>query len=115
MRDRLLSEPVEVFHVLALDARGKPIGWSEVARGGLVACAVEPAAILRFLVLTGATRAIVLHNHPSGDPKPSADDITFTARLRTAFDACGIRLADHVIVASEGYFSFMDAGLLPCG
>jgi DNA repair protein RadC len=53
---------------------------------------------------------IVVHNHPSGDPSPSTEDVELTRRLRQAGDIVGIRVLDHVIVATDGHFSFVDAG-----
>jgi DNA repair protein RadC len=63
------------------------------------------------LIQAGASAAILVHNHPSGAPEPSADDLTLTERLAQAGELLGIALLDHVIVAAEGYFSCLDAGL----
>jgi DNA repair protein RadC len=60
----------------------------------------------------GAAGVILIHNHPSGDPTPSAEDIDLTARVRRALDAIDVRLVDHLVVARRGHVSFAEAGLL---
>ena len=111
-RGQLTREMVEVFIVVAIDARNKIIGWSEVARGGVSACPVKPGDIFRFAILCGANGIICLHNHPSGDPTPSADDLSITDKIQKASWLIGIKLLDHVIIAEDGYYSFHDAGLV---
>ncbi len=103
---------VESFVVLSLDARNRVIGWQLVSRGGTSACAVAVADTFRPAIVAGATGVVFAHNHPSGDPTPSAEDIALTERFAKAGDLLGIRVLDHVINASEGHFSFLDAGLL---
>ena len=84
-----------------------------IALGGLSACPVSPADVYRALVREAAAAVVFAHNHPSGEPTPSQDDIALTARLARAGALLGIRVLDHIIVGHEGYFSFLDAGLLP--
>ena len=85
----------------------------EVARGGRTACQVDPAEVFRFLVSQSASGAIFVHNHPSGDPEPSAQDLELTERLVAAGSLLGIRILDHVVVGSGRYTSLRDAGLWP--
>lgn len=115
MRPRLADALVEHFLAVALDAKNRPIGEIEVARGSLSACPVAPADVFRSLLLEGASGVVLVHNHPSGVPAPSPEDLDLTERLVGAGDLLGVRVLDHVIVGREGYFSFLDAGLLRPG
>lgn len=109
---RLRDVMVEHFVCVALDAKNKPVAWSTIAIGSITACPVAPADVLRFLILTGAPACVVVHNHPSGDPTASPEDVALTDRLVSACRLVGIHLVDHVIVAEQGHLSFLDAGLL---
>ncbi len=113
MRPRLAAADVEHFIAIALDAKNRPIGEIEIARGGLSACPVSPADVFRALLREAAAGVVFVHNHPSGEPSPSADDVALTERLRRAGELIGVRVLDHLIIGREGYFSFLDAGLLP--
>ena len=108
----LRSSLVEHFACVALDAKNKPVAWSTIAIGSISACPVSPADVFRFVVLSGAPACVVAHNHPSGDPAPSPEDIALTDRLVAGARVLGIHLVDHVIIAEDGHFSFLDAGLL---
>lgn len=112
VRAHLASEEVEHFVALALDAKNRVKAELRIATGGASACAVAPSDVFRALLREAAVSAVFVHNHPSGDARPSSDDVAFTARLLEAGRILGVRLVDHVIVAREGYFSFLDAGLL---
>lgn len=83
-----------------------------VARGGVENCAVAVRDIVRVPVLNACSAFVLVHNHPSGDPAPSADDIALTERVARASDLLGIHLLDHVIVAASSYASLLDMGLL---
>lgn len=109
---RLRGDTMESMHVVGLDAKNHVRLVQCVARGGVSSCAVTPGDILRPLVLNACVGGIALHNHPSGDPTPSADDVALTDRLSRAAEVLGVRLLDHVVIGAEGYFSFLDAGLL---
>lgn len=113
LRPRLAAADVEHFIAIALDAKNRPIGEIEIARGGLSACPVSPADVFRALLREAAAGVVFVHNHPSGEPSPSADDVALTERLRRAGELIGVRVLDHLIIGREGYFSFLDAGLLP--
>lgn len=112
VRAHLAGEDVEHFVALALDAKNRVKAELRIATGGATACAVSPSDVFRALLREAAAAAVFVHNHPSGDSKPSADDVAFTARLLSAGRILGVRVVDHVIVAREGYFSFLDAGLM---
>jgi DNA repair protein RadC len=100
----------EGFHVVLLDVRGRLIRAAQVAEGSLSQCPVSPRDALRPAVRDGAHSIVFCHNHPSGDPSPSADDAELTDRLRAAAELVGILARDHVIVAATGYYSFVEAG-----
>jgi DNA repair protein RadC len=100
----------ECFHVVMLDVRGRLLRAERVAEGSLTQCPVSPRDALRPAVREGAHGVVFVHNHPSGDPSPSAEDADLTERLRAASELVGVLARDHVIVASGGYFSFVEAG-----
>ncbi len=103
----------ERFVAIAVDAKNRPRAEREVARGGRTVCQVDPAEVFRFLVAESASGAIFLHNHPSGDPSPSRQDLELTERLVAAGSLLEIRVLDHLIVGNGSYTSLRDAGLWP--
>jgi DNA repair protein RadC len=109
-RARLGSSPVEEFWMLALDVRHRLLFESCVARGSLTGVEVHPRDVFRVLIRSAAASAIFCHNHPSGDPSPSRQDLELTARLRQVGELCGIGVLDHVIVASDGFVSLASRG-----
>lgn len=115
VRERIADRLVEHFVVIAIDARNRPIAWSTLGLGSVAACPVDVAAVLRFAILAGARAIIVAHNHPSGDASPSPEDIALTNRLASACHMFGVRLLDHVIVAEDADFSFVDHDIMPRG
>jgi DNA repair protein RadC len=107
----------EFFGVLCLNQRHEPIGFAVISVGGLASAAVDPRIALKAPLLAGAAAFITTHNHPSGDPTPSAEDIELTMRLSEGARAIGLRLLDHVIVAEKNggvisSFSMADAGMI---
>jgi DNA repair protein RadC len=100
----------EEFHTVLLDVRGRLIKTVKVAEGSLTQCPVSPRDALREPVRIGAHGVVFVHNHPSGDPAASAEDWDLTERLRAASDLVGVVARDHVIVATGGYYSFVEAG-----
>lgn len=101
----------EIFVVLALDARNRLVAQIEVARGTLTGVEVHPREVFRPLIVAGAAGFIVSHNHPSGDPTPSPEDVLLTRRLRECGELLGVPLLDHVVIAGEQYRSVAE-GLL---
>lgn len=95
-----------------LDAKNTVVGYSEVARGAIDSCIVDPRIIIRVALLCpGIVSTILIHNHPSGDPNPSATDDGLTKRLYCALRIAGIELLDHVIVTPKGYtYSYIESG-----
>jgi len=100
----------EVFCVLLLDAKHRRLREVRVSAGSLTASIVHPREVFAPAVREAAAAVILVHNHPSGDPAPSAEDVTITRRLRDAGEIVGVRVLDHVIVGAQAHFSFVDAG-----
>jgi DNA repair protein RadC len=99
----------ESFWSLLLDTRHRVIGLREVSVGSLQTAPVHPREVFATAIRERAAALVVAHNHPSGDPTPSADDRMVTERLRQVGELCGIELLDHVVVGAERYWSFADA------
>ena len=111
----LISEqPVETFGVACLSAKHRLLAWHVVSRGTRDSTLVSlPDVFIPACVTAGTVALLVVHNHPSGDPTPSADDLALTRRLKAAGDVLGITLLDHLIVGDERrYYSFRETGLL---
>jgi DNA repair protein RadC len=109
---RLATAEREHFYALALDAKNRPLAEILLAVGGLTACGVAPADLFRAVLREPAAAVVLVHNHPSGDPAPSDDDVLLTRKLVAAGALLGLSVVDHVIIGRNGYFSFTDAGLL---
>ena len=100
----------ERFLCVLLDTKNRILKEVEISTGGLNAALINPRDVLRPAVAEAASAVILIHNHPSGDPKPSADDRKVTHRLKQACNLTGIRLLDHIIIGEEGYHSLADSG-----
>jgi DNA repair protein RadC len=105
LRARLGSCGVEEFWALALDVRHRVLWEACLARGSLTGVEVHPRDVFRPLIRGGAAAVIFCHNHPSGDPSPSRQDLELTIRLRDVGELCGIAVLDHVIVGTDGFIS----------
>lgn len=112
-RTRLARLDHEEVWLLLLDGRNRLRAARIVARGGAHACAITPADLLRPAVREAASGVVVVHNHPSGDPTPTAEDLQFTARAVAASRALGVPIVDHVIVTRETSFSLLEAAMMP--
>lgn len=108
MGPRLRDLPQEEFHVLLLNTRHRVIREVAVTRGILDASLIHPREVFRQAVVEGAAGIILVHNHPSGDPTPSAEDRAVTRQLADAGRALGIPVLDHVVVGEGGYRSAAD-------
>jgi DNA repair protein RadC len=104
------SRPVEHFGVVLLDARHHVLRTTVLAVGTSNTTIAEPRDVFREAVLGGASAIVVFHNHPSGDPTPSPDDVDLTRRLAAAGTLMGIDLVDHIVVADAGYCSLKEIG-----
>jgi DNA repair protein RadC len=112
-RLRLSTLDHEQVWVLALDGRNGLRAARRVAEGGLHGCSVDPRDVLRIAVREAASAFVLVHNHPSGDPTPSEEDIQLTNMVARAASVLGTPLVDHVIVAGGGHASLFDLGILP--
>lgn len=100
----------EVFKVILLDAKHTLIRDVTVSEGSLTLTIVHPREVFNLAVRESAAAVIFLHNHPSGDPQPSAEDRALTGRLAAAGQILGVAVLDHIIVGDGRYFSFADEG-----
>jgi DNA repair protein RadC len=102
----------ERFGIVMLDAKYQLIRSVTLSVGTLDASIAHPRDIFRLAALASAYCIALFHNHPSGDPAPSQDDVHLTARLVAAGDLMGIEVIDHLILGAGRWFSFRDAGML---
>ncbi len=102
----------EHFLVLCLNARRQLLRLETVSIGTLSASLVHPREVFSPAISNGAAAIVAVHNHPSGDTSPSAEDREATHRLQRAGELLGIPLADHVIVSEASFFSFRESGLI---
>lgn len=110
LRERIEHEPVEVCVVLLLTTKHEAIAVHEMGRGTLDSCPVHPRDVFTSALLANAAGVIVAHNHPSGDPTPSAEDVALCGRLRLAGDLLGVALLDFIIVGHGTYCSVKEMG-----
>ena len=113
LRDELLHADREKLISLMLNTKNVVIGLDVVSVGSLSASIAHPREIFKSAILKNAAAIILVHNHPSGDPSPSGDDIHLTERISKAGEILGINLLDHVILGELGNYSFANAGRLP--
>ncbi|MBX9719073.1 MAG: JAB domain-containing protein [Microbacteriaceae bacterium] len=102
----------ERFVTLILDGRSRLLGIDEVSVGTVTATLVHPRELLKAVILANGVSFVMVHNHPAGNPTPSREDLALTARIKAAADIMGLRLDDHVVVASDGFHSMSLAGQL---
>ena len=111
MRFVLRDLPHEEFHVLLLNTQNEILRDLQVTRGTLDASLVHPREVFKSAIAESAAAVVLVHNHPSGDPTPSAEDCEVTRQLRRAGQTLGIDVLDHVIVGEGRYTSFVEKGL----
>jgi DNA repair protein RadC len=104
------NRPVEQFGVLLLDTKHRVLRTIVLSIGTLDASIVHPREVFGAAAAAGAAALVLFHNHPSGDPKPSQDDMALTRRLAAAGVLMGIDVVDHVILADVRYYSFREEG-----
>lgn len=102
----------EEMWVMSLDARNGVRGCRHIGLGGVHACAVNPRDLLRVALADGAVGVVLVHNHPSGNPAPSMDDIVMTKRVAAAAEVVGLTLVDHLILGGDDYRSMLDLGFI---
>lgn len=109
-RDLCAAADRESFWTILLDTKHRIIGIEEAAKGSLTCTVVHPREIYKSVLLTNAAAVIFVHNHPSGDPTPSREDLEITRRLRDAGELLGVRVLDHVVIGFCHFVSFVDDG-----
>lgn len=109
-REHLAAEIVEVFYVVLLDNKNRKLRDVLVSRGSLTSSIIHPRDIYAQVIRESAAAVIFIHNHPSGDPTPSKEDIEITRRLREVGDLIGVRVLDHIVIGKGRYVSFVDDG-----
>ncbi|ACI16914.1 DNA repair protein RadC [Coprothermobacter proteolyticus] len=101
----LMNEGKEHFWILLLDRKNRPIKHVEISVGSSIQTTVDPKEILKQVSLTSAQALILIHNHPSGDPSPSREDVAVTKQLKQACELVGAQLLDHIIVGKNQHVS----------
>ncbi|RMF68262.1 MAG: JAB domain-containing protein [Calditrichaeota bacterium] len=102
----------EVFKMILLTSRNTVIAQKTIFEGSLTESLVSAREVIKEAINQSAASVVFVHNHPSGDPHPSAEDKRVTRQLRSACEVVGINVLDHIIIGSSGYYSFADSGLI---
>jgi DNA repair protein RadC len=108
----LKSSPSERFGVIALNTKNKIVGIHIISEGSLDEVHVEPREVYKAALLNNARSIIAFHNHPSGDPSPSSEDVAITHRLKNAGKLLCVELLDHMITGEDSYTSLRECGIL---
>lgn len=103
---------VEVFRALLLDTKSRLIRIETITKGTLDSSLVHPREVFKCAMAVSAASLVVCHNHPTGDPRPSPDDLKVTRRLRDAGEVVGIELVDHIIIGGSKWVSLKREGLI---
>ena len=106
--ERLKDKKQEEFYILMLNSKNNVIKEQFIYKGTLDAAIIEPREIFKEALRNSAAKIILIHNHPSGDPKPSDEDTEITERLFGAGELLNIKVLDHVIIGKENYYSFKE-------
>lgn len=104
--------PEEYMYMLCMNTKLEMIGVFEISHGTVNSSVVGTREVFQKALLANAVSIALIHNHPSGDPKPSREDIQVTKRLMDAGDILGIQLLDHIIVGRPGYTSLKEKGYM---
>lgn len=112
IRPAVVDRRKECFFTILLDARSRLIRFDVVSKGGLDTTLAHPREVFDAAVHDHAAGVVVCHNHPSGDPSPSDDDVRLTRRLAEAARIMGIKLHDHVIIAGDKHYSFRQHAMI---
>ena len=107
---RLNKQTEEYLYMIALDNKGKPLGVFEISHGMVNMTICNPREIFIKALLCGSSGIVITHNHPSGDPTPSREDLKSTERVKNAGKIIGIRLLDHIIIGDNTYCSLNESG-----
>ena len=107
-----VDQDKEHFWTVGLDSKNRIKYIELVSLGSLTSLLIHPREVFRLAVMKGAASIAAVHNHPSGDPAPSRDDIEITARLKQAGEILGIKMLDHIIIGCNKHYSFLNNKLL---
>jgi DNA repair protein RadC len=102
----------EVFKAMLFDSKNHLIKTVQISEGSLTSSLVHPREVYSPAIRESASAVVFIHNHPSGDPTPSKEDIRLTARLKEVGEMVGIRVLDHIVIGEGRYYSFVDEGTL---
>ena len=100
----LQDEPSEVFAILCVTTKHRVIAYHEVSRGTIDSTLAHPREVFKAALLANAAAIVLSHNHPSGDPTPSPDDVELTRRLAAAGEVLGVPVLDHIIIGDGRYY-----------
>jgi DNA repair protein RadC len=112
---RFYTGDIDIFEssfVLLLNSQNLTIGYAKLSQGGIQGTVMDPRLVAHYAVKCLASAVIIAHNHPSGALKPSEADLTLTKKINSGLELLDIKLLDHVIITSEGYYSLLDNGQL---
>ena len=112
MAPYMIDKDYEEVWLIMMNQAGKVIHHEKVSSGGMTGAVVDPKIVIRRALAHSTTRIILVHNHPSGTARPSRQDIQMTNKIRQAAALLDMQLTDHVIIARDTYFSFLDEGML---
>ena len=110
--ERLCDYRKEVFLAMLLDSKNRLIREVQISEGSLNASIVHPREVFAPVLKESAAAILFVHNHPSGDPTPSREDLDITQRLKQVGDIMGVRILDHIIIGNGDYVSLADQGLI---
>lgn len=102
----------EEFWVIAINQAGRILKKVRISVGGIDQTSADIRLIMRVLIDSGATQFAAVHNHPSGNSRPSNEDNKITQQMKKAAEIFNIRMIDHIIITNEGYYSFCDEGMI---
>lgn len=102
----------EHFKLILLNSRNKKIGISSISTGTLTTSLVHPREVFKEALAHSAASVILSHNHPSGDPEPSEDDLKITRKLVESGKILGVEVLDHIIIGNDKFYSFREKGLI---
>ena len=112
MQEYFRDKDREEFVIVLLDTSNSVAGIAQISVGGLAASIVEPRQVFKTAILANAAAIICLHNHPSGNPEPSREDLRITRQLVGAGKLMGVPVHDHVIITQDTYTSLAERGLM---
>lgn len=107
-----IIEFIEEFKIMLLNRANRVLGIVDISQGGMSGTVVDPKVVFAAALKSAASGIILIHNHPSGNLKPSQADINLTRRLKTGGEILDIKILDHIILTKDGYFSLLDEGII---